>query len=102
MTAYTPDPYPNQTFVFNADGDVYRFSLRTIRGLLYATLRDDDDNVLVGSVRCVNRRWLLPFRRNGGNFRFEDDNGQYPDYSNFGGSCRLVYYDADEIASGGV
>lgn len=104
MTTYTPSQVPNQAFDFIVDGDVYRFAIRYIRGLLYVTIRDEDNNVLVGSLRCANYQWLLPFRRDSvsGNFRFEDANGQYPAYENFGASCQLVHYDADEISAGGV
>lgn len=104
MTTFSPSQVPNQAFDFNVEGDVYRFVLRYVRGLLYATVSDEDGNVLVGSLRCANYQMLLPFRRGSvsGNFRFEDTQGQYPAYENFGVTCRLVHYTAEEISNGGV
>ena len=105
MTAYTPKSVPNQRFTFSPGGVEYNFTLRFFRDLMYVTIRNRVGNVYVGALRCANMQWLLPYRTadyGDGNFRFEDDNGQYPDYRNFGTSCRLVFYTADEIAEGVV
>ena len=101
MTVYTPSSVANQTFKLSPNGVTYNFSLRFFRDLMYVTIRNEDMAVYVGSLRCADRQWLLPWRRAGygnGNFRFEDDNRQYPDFRNFGTSCRLVFYSAAEIA----
>ena len=99
MIAYSPAAIPNQNFKWTPNGVTYDFTLRFFRGLMYATIRTEEGAVYVGSIRCVNRQWLIPWRRaemGDGNFRFEDDYGQYPDYRNFGTSCRLVFYSASE------
>ena len=105
MTIFVPDSVPNQRFTLAPNGVVYDFSLRFFRDLMYVTIRNQEGNVYVGAMRCADRRWLIPFRRPGygdGNFRFEDDNGEYPDFRNFGTSCRLVFYSAAELLEGVV
>ena len=95
MRTFSLKSVPNQRFSVIPERAVYDFSLRFFRDLLYVTIRNGSGAVYVGALRCADRQWLLPWRRPGygdGNFRFEDDNGQYPDYRNFGSSCRLVFY----------
>lgn len=70
--------------------------------MLYATIRDGDQNPLVGMIRCTNFGWLIPWRSTalGGNFRFESAaQDEYPDYTKFGDGCRLVFYSASEMQS---
>ena len=103
MQVFAISSAPNQSFSLVANGEVYNFTLRYFRGMMYATIRNADGAVYVGAVRCADRQWLLPWRRPGygnGNFRFEDDNRQYPDFRNIGKSCRLVFYSALETAAG--
>ena len=101
MRVISLQPIPNQVTTAVAQDNEYTVEIRYFRNLMYATIRLETGEVVIGAVRCANLQWLLPWRRPGygdGNFRFEDDNGQYPDYVNFGKTCRLVYYTASEIA----
>ena len=103
MKIISLQPIPNQEITVVPVNDEYTLMFRYFRNMMYATIRDGENNVFVGAVRCTDRQWLLPWRRSGygdGNFRFEDVNGQYPDFHNFGTSCRLMFYTADEIESG--
>ena len=103
MTTYTPSNVPNQQFTFSPSGVQYVFTLRFFRDLMYVTIANEFGDIYVGSLRCANKQWLLPFwpqTYGDGNFRFEDDADQYPDYRNFGTSCRLVFYTPEEIAEG--
>ena len=105
MRIISLQPIANQVTTVAVGVGAYTLMFRYFRGLMYATVRAATGEAYVGSVRCADRQWLLPWRRPGygdGNFRFEDDNGEYPDFRNFGTSCRLVFYSADEIANGEV
>lgn len=99
MTIYTPNNIPNQSFSVKEEGADIRIRLHVFKDILYADVFVDNECVMC-SYRVVNKGWLLPFpwmRRNGiGNLRFEDGDLQYPDYRNFGTTCNLVYYTAEE------
>lgn len=91
---------PNQDFDVYLDGVRYYFRLHLFRDMLYADVTVNDEQV-IRSVRCIDRTWLIPFASANagfGNFRFEDDARQYPDWRRFGAQCVLVYYSNAEIA----
>ena len=93
---------PNVALSVTVDGFAYEFLVRHFRGMTYATITDANGNLISGPVRCCNRQWILPYPAyNGsGNFMFIDENGQYPDFRNFGTTCSLVYFSAEDIANG--
>lgn len=95
---------PNFQISLSADGFIYDMTFRHFRGMTYATVRDYNGNVIAGPVRCCNGKWIIPYPAlnyaGAGNFMLIDDNGQYPDFRNFGKSCYLAYYTLEEIANG--
>ena len=105
MVAFDLPSNPNMEFSRTVEGVSYFFHLCFFRGLMYVTIEDMVPNVLARAARCVNKQWLIgypAYRSPGkGDFRFEDMNGNYPDYRNFGKTCRLCYYTAAEIAEMG-
>ncbi len=52
-------------------------------------------------VPCFANQGLLPYRymaeRAGGNFFFETENDEYPNYENFGTSCNLYFATLEEL-----
>ena len=102
MTTFKLQSYPNIEFAKTVEGVTYYFHFCYFRGLMYATIEDATGAALAQSLRCVDRQWLIPYpayvKEGKGNFRFEDMNGDYPDFRNFGTTCNLVYYTATEIA----
>lgn len=103
MVKITPPKLPNQKITVKPGGVTYVISLRYFRGLMYATVRNMSGNVHSGMVRCTNGGWILPWRKLGvgdGNFRFEDEQGRYPNFENFGDGCYLAYYTSEEIEAG--
>ena len=103
MKVISLQPVPNQEITVVPVNAEYTLMFRYFRGLMYATIRNEEEGVYIGAVRCTDRQWLIPWRRSGygdGNFRFESENRQYPDFHDFGTSCRLAFYTADEIESG--
>lgn len=97
---------PNQAFTIFTNGMTLAFTLNWFRDQLYVTVDEVGGDNIVTSERACDRQFILPeriaLRGDGGNFRFEDDNREYPDYRNFNRSCVLVKYSADEIAALGV
>lgn len=102
MTPFTLPSHPNMEFSKTVEGVSYFFHLCWFRGIMYVTIEDATGAVLAQSVRCINKQWLIPYpayqKEEKGNFRFEDVNGNYPDYRNFGTTCTLCYYTAEEMS----
>lgn len=91
----------NQNWHTAINGHVYYFELATIRGCLYASITIDDD-IKISNVRCVKNGWLIPYKYmspDGGNFRFECIDDQYPSTNNFGISCSIMHYEKEDIES---
>lgn len=90
---------PNQSFEFVYGGFVYSVTLKTYRSVVYGSVSIDDEPICQ-SIRCVNNQWIIPYEAiwsGKGNFRFECDDANYPNYENFGSSCHLRFYPSDEI-----
>jgi hypothetical protein len=89
----------NQTWHTSINGHVYYFELRMIRGCLYASI-NIDETVQINNIRCVKNGWLIPCKYqtpDGGNFRFECLDQQYPNSDNFGISCNIMHYEKEDI-----
>lgn len=102
MIEYAIAPDPNQVFEVSPMGVTYEFTLATFRGMVYATIRDAEGNVLYGSLRCTDGGWLIPRGglSIGGNFRIETPSGQYPDADAFAEGAKLLFLTDAEIAEG--
>ena len=100
MYIITLPSLPNVEFTTTPEehGFTIRFRLLT-NGITLVSL-SDDDGTIVESVRAINNKWLIPYpylEQGRGNFRFESDTDDYPYFENFNTSCRLVYYNQDEV-----
>jgi len=96
---------PNVQFTTSPEEEEFTITFRLLKdGITLVTIANSDGNIIVSS-KCVNNEWLIPYPylENGkGNFRFESDTEDYPNYSNFNSTCRLMYYtqyEVDEIRS---
>lgn len=75
-----------------------RMTYAYVDGITFVTV-EDEDGVVVASVRAVKGQWLIPYKHLSlnGNFRFESDTtDEYPTYKNFQ-DFKLVYYTSDEV-----
>jgi len=98
MKTYSLGKFPNQSFSVSAGGIVINFKLHTYRGIIYADVMIDNATVCAG-VRCANDNYILPAhwqRMAGGNFRFHDINGDYPNCQNFDGTTCLFIFDSED------
>ena len=95
------DKDPNQAFTIFTNGMTLTITLQWFRGLMYYSIDTVGGENIVSSERECNGSFLLPQRfeksGDGGNLCFIDDNGDYPDYRNFNGSCVLVRYNQEEV-----
>lgn len=90
---------PNQRFEFVYGESVYNIRLRTFRDILYADVEINNEQVL-SSTRCVTNGWMIPYKaytHGRGNFKFECTDDNYPNFANFGKSCFLRFYPANEL-----
>ena len=101
MVYYKLSSDPNFTFEVSPEGVPYRFTMKSIRGLMYCTIETIEGRRISGPKRICNGEWLIPYDAynfNGmGNFMCIDCEGQYPDFERFETSCELRYYTKDEI-----
>lgn len=99
MTNVNISKLPNTTFQFTADGVLYGFRLHFWDGLMFCSITINGETI-IDSVRCISGKWLIPYKylTVGGNFRFECiDSSEYPNFNDFGDSCKLVYYTSEEV-----
>lgn len=104
MEIYDIGSAPNVLTAISPEGFTYNILFRYFRGMTYATITNDNDELISGPIRCSNRKWLIPYPAlnysGAGNLMFVDEENQYPQFMKFGNGCRLVYFTAEEIANG--
>ena len=87
---------PNQIFSRTYRGITYEFHLRPFNGMMFADISVNGE-VVANGVRCVPGAWLIPnyaaAASGSGNFKFTTLGDAYPWYEDFGGSCKLEFYD---------
>lgn len=89
---------PNQQFTAVLDGYRYAVRLTTCAGITCADI-ERDDVVVISGVRCVGG-FVIPYPYlEAGNFWFETDDGEYPDYTLFGDTQFLYYLTQAEVDS---
>lgn len=90
-------PLPNQSLTIQIDGSLYQITIKETRGVMSATIIRDDV-VLVSNSRVVASTPILPYQYlESGNFVLLTQNGDYPEYAQFGSSQALVYVTQAEI-----
>lgn len=91
---------PNAEFTTSPNESEFTIRLRILTSGITLVSISNTKGKIVDSVRAVNGKWLIPYpylERNGGNFRFESDNEEYPNFQNFNTTCRLMYYTQEEV-----
>ncbi len=89
---------PNQKLSIFLDDILYDITLKEAAGIIAATIERDGVAVLSGS-RVVPGYPIVPYQYlESGNFVFLTDEGDYPNYEQFGITQFLVYASAAELA----
>ena len=90
----------NQMVSVTYGGITYTIHLRSFREVMYADVSVNGEVVSLG-VRCLPGVWLMPNlpvnTLDAGNMRFVVDGGAYPYYTDFGTTCRLMFFTKGEI-----
>lgn len=87
----------NQSFGVALDNVNYTITLQSCLGLTIISI-SVDDNVLVSSIPCTPNQPLLPdYKKQGGQFYFVCEEGEYPYYDNFNIKTFLVYVSDSEV-----
>lgn len=100
-------PLPNQQFTLTINNINMNIDLKTA---------GDNDNQIMLFALQVNGEYVCPYvpvfanqgvlpykymvSEAGGNFFFETDADEYPNWSNFGSSCYLYFITQDELENG--
>lgn len=94
------DRIPNQMFNIMLENVLYRVQLRTIQGLTYMSVWENNE-VLFYSQLCCPNIFVNPYNYVGigGKFLFSCMDNEYPNYEKFGNTQELLFYSAEEIAN---
>lgn len=91
------DPIPNQSLSARLDNQRYDIVLKETRGVMSVDIARDDAQ-LVSGCRIVAGTPLLPYLyQEEGNFMLLTENGDLPDWTQFGSTQTLVYLSIAEI-----
>ncbi len=89
----------NQTFFVQLEGVPYTVTLHAADDVVAATISRDDETLLTGA-RVTPGMPLLPYRyQERGNFLLLTNEGDLPDFTQFGVTQFLVYLTAAELAA---
>jgi hypothetical protein len=93
------DYQPNQRLTLNIANTILTLRIQTFRDCIYCSVYTAEGESVVLTKPCVHNGWILPriAESRFGNFRFEDDNEEYPNFKNFGKTCFLRHYSATEV-----
>jgi len=90
---------PNQTFFVQIGDDSYSITLHAADDAMTVSI-SRDDAVITQGQRIVPGTPLLPYRyQEAGNFMLITNDGDLPDFEQFGVTQFLVYLTAEELAT---
>ncbi len=105
MTIYQIDlnsSYANQEFDVMLDSieNTIHVLLQTVNNALFMSISVNSEQIGIPFLCCSNQ-YVVPYQYMidilGGNFVFETENDNYPNYENFGTTCNLYFVTADEL-----
>ncbi len=103
MQILTLQNIPNQEQTITLDQVKYILTFRTIGWRTYATININGAATnAVDGAQCMPNEAILPYRyleTPGGNFVFDTPNDEYPLYTQFGITHRLLYASVAELAA---
>jgi hypothetical protein len=100
MIEISLQPIPNQAFSIILDDAWFQIRIKTLENGSCVVSIDRDNLPLIGGVRAMPNRALLPYfylEGGAGNFAFVTDNDEYPNYTKFGTAHRMIYASAEEL-----
>ncbi len=90
-------PLPNQSFFITLDNNQWNFTLKTTNGVISASISLNGVEIL-SNTRCVANQLIIPsIYEESGNFLFQTQLFQLPEYTQIGITQRLVYVTASEL-----
>lgn len=88
---------PNQTLSVVLSNQQYDITLKETNGVMSASISRNEIPI-VSNCRMVNSEPLLPYLyQEEGNFIFDNNSEDLPDYRQFGITQRLLYFTAAEL-----
>lgn len=89
---------PNQELTFVVGENAFRIQLRTIQGLIFASIFLNEQPLLYSQL-CTPNNFinLYNYISAGGKFYFNCIDNEYPNYKKFGDTQHLVFYTEDEL-----
>lgn len=98
-TRITLEAIPNQSLSIRLGENLFDITIKDANGIAAVTIVRNGETIVSGR-RTQPGVPLMPYRaleNDAGNFVFLTDNGEYPNYQNFGGTAFLIYLTNEEI-----
>lgn len=92
-------PIPNQEFSVPLDNNQWDIALKSANGIIAVTLTLNGTEIISGMRAVAGSPIITCQYQESGNFNLITQNGEIPDYTQFGTTQYLVYSSADELAS---
>lgn len=90
-------PVANQSITATLDNERYQITIKETGGVMSVTIVRNEQAIYT-NLRAVSGFPLIPYRyQEQGNFVFETENDQLPDYKQFGITQFLVYASPTEL-----
>ena len=90
-------PVPNQRITTTLDGNRYVMTFKNTNDVMSVTIVRND-NIVFTNLRTVAETPIIPYRfQEQGNFIFETENDELPDYRRFGDTQFLIYASQSEL-----
>ena len=105
MTTYQIElnnTYANQEFSISFDEieNSIQVQLRTVNKCVFMSVFVNNEQIGEAFI-CLPDTLVIPYpylqEKAGGNFVFRTENGNYPNFENFGSTCNLYFITADEL-----
>lgn len=94
------EPLPNQAFSIDLAGLRYDLTIKAIDGEGMAVTVVRNGALVVNNARCVAGSLVIGYRHlELGDFIFYTADDALPYYTDFGSTCGLVFYPADELGA---
>ena len=97
MRSVQIEAVPNQSFSFSVDNNQWQITLKSLAGIVAASLQLNGTGV-IDNARCVANGLIIPYRYlENGNFFFSTANQELPDYTKFNISQSLIYLSPSDL-----
>lgn len=91
---------PNQALSIDIEGNTFNITIKTTDAKSTIADISINSNAVIKGIRCMPNRPIIPYKYlEQGNFFFATMDDEYPYYTSFGTTQRLVYLSTSELGT---